>query len=74
MARIVGIIAGPGDHTRLAAVVGDRNRPQKHVKRASIILLAAERLPVLELAGRAGVGRPAVWRWQVRYAEQGLGA
>ena len=26
----------------------------------------------MEVARRAGVSRPAVWRWQVRYAEQGV--
>ena len=27
---------------------------------------------MLQVAGRAGVSRPAVWRWQRRYAEAGL--
>jgi hypothetical protein len=36
--------------------------------------LSAERLPVLEVARRAGVSRPAVWRWQRRYAEEGVEA
>ena len=57
---------------RLAAIVGDRNRPHKHVLRARIILLSADRLPVLSIAQRAGVSRPAVWRWQQRFAEEGL--
>ena len=60
------------DRARLAAITGDRNRPQKHVQRARIVLLSAERLPVLEVARQAGASRPAVWRWQVRYAEQGV--
>lgn len=72
MAQTVSIIVGAEDRARLAAVIGDRNRPQKHVQRASIVLFSAERLPVLEVARRAGVSRPAVWRWQVRYAEQGV--
>jgi transposase len=42
------------------------------VQRANIILFSADRLPVLEVARRAGVSRPAVWRWQARYAEQGV--
>ena len=33
---------------------------------------SAERFPVQEVARRVGVGRPAVWRWQMRYAEQGV--
>jgi transposase len=42
------------------------------VLRARIILHSAERLPVLEVARRAGVSRPAVWRWQRRFAELGV--
>ncbi len=71
VAQTVSIIVGPEDRARLAAVLGDRNRPLKHVQRVNTILLSAARLPVLEVSRRAGVSRPAVWRWQVRYAEQG---
>jgi Homeodomain-like domain len=46
--------------------------PQKHVQRARIILFSAQRLPVLTVARQAFVSRPAVWRWQQRYAEQGV--
>jgi transposase len=35
-------------------------------------LASADRLPVAEVARRAGVGRPAVWRWQRRFAEAGV--
>ena len=52
--------------------MADRNRAQKHVARARIILGSADRLPVAEVARRAGVGRPAVWRWQRRFAEAGV--
>jgi Homeodomain-like domain len=52
--------------------VADRNRPLKHVQRAHIVLCSADRLPVQEVARRAGVSRPAVWRWQARHAEQGV--
>ena len=44
----------------------------KHVQRAQIILLSAERLPVLEIAKQVGVSRPMVWRWQQRFAEEGI--
>jgi transposase len=72
MAQTVSVIVGSEDRARLAAILTDRNRPLKHVQRANIILLSAERLPVVEVARRAGVSRPAVWRWQRRYAEQGV--
>src|SRR3984893_10640702 len=50
MAQTVCILLGEEDRTRLAAIVGDRNRPQKHVQRARIVLLSADRLPVLAVA------------------------
>ena len=66
------MLVNADDRARLAAMAGDRSRPHKHVLRARIILHSAERLPVLEVARRAGVSRPAVWRWQRRFAELGV--
>jgi hypothetical protein len=56
----------------LEAIAFDRSRPLKYIQRAKIVLHSAERLPVLEVARRACVSRPAVWRWQLRYAEEGV--
>ena len=53
-------------------MVGERSRPHKRVVRARIILLSADRLAVAEVARRAEVGRPSVWRWQRRYVEKGV--
>ena len=72
MAQTVNILIGTEDRERLAAVIGDRNRLQKHVQRARIILLSADRLPVLAVARRTGASRPSVWRWQQRFAEEGV--
>jgi transposase len=72
MAQDVCVIVGAEDRARLAAVVGDRSRALKHVQRARIVLFSAEQLPVLEVARRAGLSRPAVWRWQRRFAEEGV--
>ena len=72
MAQEVCVIVGADDRVRLTAVVGDRSRPLKHVQRARVVLHSAERLPVLDVARRVGVSRPAVWRWQRRYAEEGI--
>ena len=74
MAQTVSVIVSTEDRARLAAVIGDRSRPLKHIQRTRIVALSAERLPVLEVARRAGVSRPAVWRWQRRYAEEGVEA
>jgi Homeodomain-like domain len=73
MAQTVCILPPAEDRERLLAIVADRNRPLKQVQRAKIILCSAERLPVLEVARQTGASRPAVWRWQARYAEQGVG-
>jgi transposase len=72
MAQIVCPWVSAEDRACLEAIVGDRNRAQKHVARARIILASADRLPVAEVAKRADVGRPAVWRWQRRFAEAGV--
>ena len=72
MAQNVSVIVRDDDRARLGAIVGDRNQRQKHMQRARIVLLSADRLPVAEVARQAGVGRPAVWRWQRRFAEQGV--
>jgi len=42
------------------------------MQRARIVLHSADRLPALEVARRAEVSRPAVWRWQRHYAEGGV--
>jgi transposase len=72
MAQIVNVLVNSEDRARLAAVVGDRNCPQKHVQRARIILLSVERVPVVEVARQTGARRPSVWRWQQRFAEAGV--
>ena len=72
MAQTVCVIVGTEDRARLATIIGDRSLPLKHVQHARIIHFSADRLPVLEVARRAGVSRPAVWRWQQRYGEEGI--
>ena len=72
MAQTVCVILSSLDRQMLEAIVADRNRPRKHVERAQVVLAAAERGPVQQVATRLGVSRPMVWRWQQRFAEQGL--
>ena len=72
MAQTVCVIVSAEDRARLAAMVGDRSRPLKHVQRARIVLHSADLRPALEISRRAGVSRPAVWRWQRHYAEEGV--
>ncbi len=72
MAQVVCPWVSVADRARLEAIVADRNRTQKHVARARIILGSADRLTVAAIARRAAVGRPAVWRWQRRFGEAGV--
>jgi hypothetical protein len=63
MAQEVCVTVGTEDRARLAAIIADRNRPLKHIQRAQIILFSADRLPVLQVARRAGAsgaGRSAM--------------
>ena len=72
MAQTVSLVLSAQAREALQIVADDRRRPVKHVLRARIVLLSDARLPVAEVARRAGVSRPMVWRWQQRFAEQGL--
>jgi transposase len=72
MAQTVTPLVNSADRERLAAIAQDRNRLQKHLQRAKIVLLSADRLTALEIAARSGVSRPSVWRWQQRFAEEGV--
>src|SRR4051794_8376803 len=68
----LGLFAGAADRARLAAIVADRNSPQKHVWRAEVVLLTADRLGTAEIMRRTGLSKPSVWRWQARYLEAGV--
>ncbi len=72
MAQTVSLLLSAQGRSGLEEVVEDRRRPVKHVQRAQIVLLSTDRLPVLEIAKRVGISLPMVWRWQQRYAEEGL--
>ena len=68
MAQTVCVVVGGADQKQLSSIAMDR----KHIQRARIVLLSGEGLTVAEVARQAGVSRPAVWRWQVRFAEAGM--
>ena len=72
MSQTVCPVVTADDRVRLEAIIGDRNRAQKHVARVRIILHSSDRLNVAEIARLSGVSRPAVWRWQRRFAEAGV--
>ncbi len=62
----------PEDRRRLDAIVGDRNRPQKHVARARVIIATAEGCGTTEVMRRSGLSKPVVWRWQERFMAEGV--
>jgi transposase len=66
------VILSASDSERLAVIALDRNRQRKHVERARVVLAAAVGGPVQRVAARLGVSRPMVWRWQQRFAEEGV--
>jgi hypothetical protein len=68
----ITIEVSAADRARLEAVVADRNSPQKHVWRAKIILAAAEGLGTNAIMRQAGVSKRCVWRWQARFAAEGV--
>ena len=62
----------PADYARLAAVVADRNSPQKHVWRAQIVLLSAQGVGTNEIMRVTGKAKTCVWRWQERFMQAGV--
>ncbi len=46
--------------------------PQKHVRRAHIILATAEGCGTAEIMRRSGKSKPVVWRWQARFMAEGV--
>lgn len=68
----ISIDVTPADRARLERLVSNRNTPQKHVFRAQIILATADGLGTMEIMRRCGQSKPTVWRWQARFAAEGV--
>ena len=68
----ISISLTPPDRLRLEALVQDRNTPQKHVWRASIVLLSADGVGTVEIMRRTGKSKTCVWRWQERFMSEGV--
>jgi transposase len=60
------------DRRRLEAIVGNRNALQKHAWRAEIVLFSAAGLGTVEIMRRTGKSKTCVWRWQERFAAEGV--
>jgi transposase len=72
MGKKVRIQLAPGDRDRLEALIANGNTPQKHVRRAWIVLLAGDGVGTDEIQRRLGVSKPTIRRWRSRYVEAGV--
>jgi transposase len=62
----------PADIDRPRDLVRDRNAPQKHVWRAQIVLFSVEGLGTNAIMRETGKSKTCVWRWQERFAAEGV--
>ncbi|MBV9243784.1 MAG: IS630 family transposase [Methylobacteriaceae bacterium] len=72
MRQGIAITVDASDRARLEAIVADRNRPQKHVWRARIILLTADGVGTTGIERQTGKDKTCVWRWQERFMLEGV--
>jgi transposase len=56
----------------LRSLINDRNAKAKTIWRAKIVLATADGHGTNEIMRRTGMSKPAVWRWQERYIEEGV--
>jgi transposase len=72
MRKGIEVEMAAGDRARLEAIVADRNRRQKHVERARIVLLTAAGVGTLAIMREVGCAKATVWRWQERFRAAGV--
>ena len=72
MGKKVRIQLAPGDRDRLEALIANGNTPQKHVRRARIVVLAGDGIGTDEIQRRLAVSKPTIRRWRTRYVEAGV--
>ena len=63
MAQTVCVLLDDAAKSQLTGIAGDRSRPLKHIFRARIVLLSAERLSVQDVARQARVIPRRAERW-----------
>ena len=68
----ISITVTSDDRRRLEGIVRDRNRAQKHIARAKVIVATADGFGTNEIVRRSGLSKPNVWRWQERFMHQGV--
>jgi hypothetical protein len=72
MRKRITIDISDTDRQRLVAIVTDRNSLQKHVRRAQIVPLTADRCGTMEVTGRTGTRKTSFWRRQERFPAEGF--
>jgi transposase len=72
MRKGIVVDVGAEDRARLAAIVANRNSPQKQVWRARIVLLTADGLGTAAIMRQTGKSKSVVWRWQERFMQAGV--
>src|SRR5258707_2198964 len=72
MSLTVGVEVPPGDRVELEGWLRSPSLLAGLVQRARIVLLAAHGVRTGEIVHRVGVSKPAVIRWNRRYAAQRL--
>ena len=60
------------DRARIEHLVADRNTPAKVVWRSRIVLATADGETIKAICRTTGKSKPCVWRWQKRYADEGV--
>jgi hypothetical protein len=60
MRRGISVQVSEADRVRLAAIVADRNSPQKHVWRARIVLMTADGVGTTTIMRRTGKSKVTV--------------
>jgi transposase len=68
----ISFVLSDRDRQRLDSIVADRNAPQKHVWRARIVLLSADAVGTNAIMAAAGKSKTCIWRWQERFASEGV--
>ncbi len=66
------VVLSQQERTELEARARRYSLPYREVVRARIILLAADGVPVEEIALRTDTRREVVWKWRKRFLEEGL--
>ena len=72
MGKKVRIQLASVDRDRLEALIANGNTPQKHARRAQLVLLAGDGIGTNEIQRRLRVSKPTIRRWRTRYVEAGL--